>query len=787
MQHGAGESITGPDDVMLAALRLSLRELRLYGSDGQPVPVERKAFDLLAYLVAHRNRVVGKDELLVAVWGREVASDSVIAQAVSKARKALAAGGGDPAWIDVARGSGYRYIGPMEPVLPIDDEVRHPTQPTAASRRPQRWRALAAVAALGMAVGLGVAWHHVSLNHDPLRIAILPWRNDTGDTSLDWTRLGLQGLVADALASDRRLEPVSPSSIDTLLSARPDLNDARAQAEYLGTAAGATHVFAGRLLRDETGLQVELVVMGSPTGTSLNLVGDDASSLALAASANATRGLLAGSDPRQTTPLSSIAFANEALARGIDARLRGDAQTAIRHLHAAIAADPHLLAARYQLSLALQAQRRNDDWRLALDELLAMAKARADRMHQGHALSGQGLLAWREGRLDEARALIGKARDLFDGDNDGLRRAAADGNLGSLAAMRGDFDQAEQAMLRALRAFERAGQQADIARTSKNLGILALDRGQFEQAARWIERSLDIRQKLGLERDLAESLSALASIDLARERPVAAQASYQRAAAIFERYRDPLMESDTLARLSNTLVAQGLLGDAQVVAARSLAAARSADNPAARCLAQIKLASIARQRSDREGAANELDRALLDCQAARDRRGLIHVDLERAELALHSDAAVAATAVQAALDAAREQGDRMLTAEALLLQSRLPNLATEQAQHLLARCGELAREIGNPSLLTRVSCMRVALPGVTDDPIALATCQAAGMRNAQAAAALARRALAHDNRDDAVHWLRQQRRLAGEAWQPADETLWRQLISAPGDDGTQGL
>ena len=48
-------------------LDIERRELRC-GAD--IVDLEPKAFDLLAFLVLHRDRVVTKDDLLQGVWGR---------------------------------------------------------------------------------------------------------------------------------------------------------------------------------------------------------------------------------------------------------------------------------------------------------------------------------------------------------------------------------------------------------------------------------------------------------------------------------------------------------------------------------------------------------------------------------------------------------------------------------------------------------------------------------------------------------------------------------------------
>ena len=56
---------------------------------GAAMPVEPKVFDLILYLVKHRDRVVMKDELVSAVWQGRFISDAAISSAVSAARRAV--------------------------------------------------------------------------------------------------------------------------------------------------------------------------------------------------------------------------------------------------------------------------------------------------------------------------------------------------------------------------------------------------------------------------------------------------------------------------------------------------------------------------------------------------------------------------------------------------------------------------------------------------------------------------------------------------------------------------
>ncbi|MGC1820248.1 MAG: winged helix-turn-helix domain-containing protein, partial [Pseudolabrys sp.] len=62
------------------------REL-LCGADA--IAVEPQVFDLLIYLVQNRDHVVSKNDLIEAVWGGRVVSDSTLTSRINAARKAI--------------------------------------------------------------------------------------------------------------------------------------------------------------------------------------------------------------------------------------------------------------------------------------------------------------------------------------------------------------------------------------------------------------------------------------------------------------------------------------------------------------------------------------------------------------------------------------------------------------------------------------------------------------------------------------------------------------------------
>src|SRR5262249_61879001 len=69
-------------------LDLGRRELR---RGSEQVMLEPQVFDLIAYLVKNRDRVITKNDLIAAVWDGRIVSDSKLTSRGNSARKA----GGD--------------------------------------------------------------------------------------------------------------------------------------------------------------------------------------------------------------------------------------------------------------------------------------------------------------------------------------------------------------------------------------------------------------------------------------------------------------------------------------------------------------------------------------------------------------------------------------------------------------------------------------------------------------------------------------------------------------------
>ncbi len=81
---------------------------------GLPVEVERRALEVLAYLLRHAGEAVTKDELLREVWSGRITVDKVLPNAINKLRRAL--GEANAEHLTTLARVGYRLEGPISRV-----------------------------------------------------------------------------------------------------------------------------------------------------------------------------------------------------------------------------------------------------------------------------------------------------------------------------------------------------------------------------------------------------------------------------------------------------------------------------------------------------------------------------------------------------------------------------------------------------------------------------------------------------------------------------------------------
>lgn len=177
---------------------------------GELVRLERRAFDLLAYLLHQEGRVVTKGELLEKVWFNHFVCDSVIAQCIMKVRKALGDDGQTARVIKTVHRVGYR-VG-----LPVKREGARPEQSAEAGTE-------------GAEIGPQVIW--------------LPTEPPADQESLSWVKTGLLPVAAHVLRSQGisvfQLDPATPEATENPVASgtvRLDAGSTRGEAAGIVTS-----------------------------------------------------------------------------------------------------------------------------------------------------------------------------------------------------------------------------------------------------------------------------------------------------------------------------------------------------------------------------------------------------------------------------------------------------------------------------------------------------------------------------------------------------------------------
>src|SRR5215831_11662620 len=89
---------------------------------GEPIKLRHKVFQVLAHLLAHRERVIPKEELLEHLWPDQFVGDAALKSCITALRKALGEEGRTPRWVRTLHGQGYRFVAAVEERehLPVD-------------------------------------------------------------------------------------------------------------------------------------------------------------------------------------------------------------------------------------------------------------------------------------------------------------------------------------------------------------------------------------------------------------------------------------------------------------------------------------------------------------------------------------------------------------------------------------------------------------------------------------------------------------------------------------------
>jgi DNA-binding winged helix-turn-helix (wHTH) protein len=105
---------------------------RTLSRDGAEIRLPPRALAILEYLLERPNRVVGKQELIDAVWKEAFVGETSLTEAIGVLRQALGDSAAEPGFIQTIHRRGYRFVG----TLRADAHTASPLSPVAAPASP---------------------------------------------------------------------------------------------------------------------------------------------------------------------------------------------------------------------------------------------------------------------------------------------------------------------------------------------------------------------------------------------------------------------------------------------------------------------------------------------------------------------------------------------------------------------------------------------------------------------------------------------------------------------------
>ena len=182
--------------------------------DGREIHVEPVVLKLLIFLIANRDRLVTRQELMDTVWGDTVVSESALSKAVARLRKALGDDSATHRYLETVHSQGYRFIAEVAEV----ERAEQPDPPPGKIRTPALRYGLLASAAIVVVIILAVAWFSESRRATPREdgirsLAVLPLGNLTGNPEQDYYVDGLHDILVTELSQIPGLRVTSRQSV----------------------------------------------------------------------------------------------------------------------------------------------------------------------------------------------------------------------------------------------------------------------------------------------------------------------------------------------------------------------------------------------------------------------------------------------------------------------------------------------------------------------------------------------------------------------------------------------
>jgi adenylate cyclase len=206
------------------------RELR---RGGKLVAIEPQVFDVLVYLIQHRDRVVSRDDLLASVWGGRIVSESTLSSRINSARSAIGDSGEGQRLIKTLPRKGFRFVGRVR-----EEEGPGRTLDGGTPAEPPR-------PALALP--------------DKPSIAVLAFANMSGDPGQDYFSDGITEDIITGLSRFSELFVIARNSSFQYKGKSPDIRE-------VGRELGVRYVLEGSIRRAGDRVRISAQLIDAVTG-----------------------------------------------------------------------------------------------------------------------------------------------------------------------------------------------------------------------------------------------------------------------------------------------------------------------------------------------------------------------------------------------------------------------------------------------------------------------------------------------------------------------------------------
>jgi TolB-like protein/DNA-binding winged helix-turn-helix (wHTH) protein/Tfp pilus assembly protein PilF len=222
--------------------------------DGRPVPLRPKVFDVLLLLVERHGRLVGKDELMRAVWPDQFVEEGNLNKTISMLRQALGESETGPRYIDTVPKRGYRFVADVREVDRVGPEAGTAAGDGPGLRRSPPWYLAAAGVVIALAAVAYVFYPAGGSAEAIDSVAVMPFVNDSQDPQAEYLS---DGITESLISSLSRLGNLKVMSRNTVFRFKGQAVDAR----QAGQALGVRSVLMGNLKQvdDQLAINVELI------------------------------------------------------------------------------------------------------------------------------------------------------------------------------------------------------------------------------------------------------------------------------------------------------------------------------------------------------------------------------------------------------------------------------------------------------------------------------------------------------------------------------------------------